>query len=51
MKNKKHDNILADYENEKTKLLSKIATKMLKEDEKNQKLKEKIINIDFLKLF
>ncbi|MDB4276981.1 hypothetical protein N9864_00500 [bacterium] len=50
-KNKKHDKIVNDYDKIKSKHLDKLASKMLKDDEKNQKLKEKIINTNFLDLF
>ena len=50
-KNKKHDKIITDYDKIKSKHLDKLASKMLKDDEKNQKLKEKNINTDFLDLF
>jgi hypothetical protein len=50
-KNKKHDKIVNDYDKIKSKHLDKLASKMLKDDEKNQKLKEKNINPDFLDLF
>ena len=51
IKNKKHDKIITDYDKIKSKHLDKLASKMLKDDEKNQKLKEKNINPDFLDLF
>ena len=50
-KNHKHNTIVNDYEKAKGKHLEKLATKMLKKDEKNTKLKEKNINTNFLKLF
>jgi hypothetical protein len=50
-KNKKHDKIVNDYNKQKSKHLDKLASKMLKDDEKNQKLKEKNINPNFLDLF
>jgi len=50
-KHKKHDKIVKDYETQKAEHLDKLASQMLKNDEKMQKLKEKKINIDFLKLF
>ena len=46
-KHKKHDKITKNYEKAKNKQLEKLADKMLKDDERNQKLKEKKINIDF----
>lgn len=51
IKNKKHNKIVNDYDKIKSKHLDKLASKMLKDDEKNQKLKEKNINPDFLDLF
>ena len=51
IKSKKHDKLVNDYSKQKSKHLDKLATKMLKDDEKNQKLKEKNINTDFLDLF
>jgi hypothetical protein len=51
MKHKKHDAIVKDYETQKSNHLEKLASKILKNDEKMQKLKDKSINKDFLKLF
>jgi len=51
MKNKKHNKIVKDFDKQKEKHLEKLATKMLKDDERNQKLKSKQINTDFLNLF
>jgi hypothetical protein len=50
-KHKKHDSLVRDYETQKAKHLEKLASQMLKQDEKMQKLKEKNINNDFLKHF
>lgn len=50
-KNKKHDKIVSDFDNQKQKHLEKLATKMLDDQDKINKLKEKNINTDFLKLF
>lgn len=50
-KHKKHDLIVKDYENQKASHLEKLATRVLKNDEKIQKLKEKKLNTNFLKLF
>ena len=50
-KNKKHNSLVKDYDKQKSEHLDKLATKMLKNDDKTQKLKEKIINTNFLKLF
>tara|TARA_R110000772_G_scaffold221286_1_gene331672 strand:- start:44 stop:217 length:174 start_codon:yes stop_codon:yes gene_type:complete len=51
IKKGKHDRIVKDYDKQKQKHLEKLATKMLKDEERNQKLKDKNINIDFLDLF
>jgi uncharacterized protein (DUF1330 family) len=51
MKKKKHDKIVKDYENQKSKHLEKLASKILEKDEKLQKLKGKNINTNFLNLF
>ena len=51
IKNKKHDKIVSDYDKIKSKHLDKLAKKMLKEDDKKQKLKNKKINDKFLDLF
>lgn len=51
MKNPKHDKIVKDYQNQKAEHLDKLATKMLKNDEKMQKLKTKKINKNILNLF
>jgi len=51
MKSKKHTKIIKDYEKQKQKHLEKLATKMLENDEKLNKLKGKNINPGFLNLF
>jgi hypothetical protein len=51
MKSKKHSRIVKDYDKQKEKHLEKLATKMLDNDEKLSKLKEKNINTNFLDLF
>jgi hypothetical protein len=51
MKHKKHDSIVKDYQNTKSKHLDKLATKMLENDEKFRTLKSKEINTKFLNLF
>jgi|TARA_B100002019_G_C20870063_1_gene403551 hypothetical protein len=51
IKNKKHDQIINDYDKIKSKHLEKLATKMLKDEDKNNKLKSKNIKGDFLKNF
>ena len=50
-KNKKHDKIVNDFDSQKQKHLEKLATKILDDQDKINKLKEKNINTDFLKLF
>lgn len=50
-KKNKHEEIVRDYDKIKSKHLDKLATKMLKNDEKLEKLKEKNIKGDFLNLF
>ena len=50
-KNKKHDAIVNDFDGQKQKHLEKLATKMLEEQDKINKLKDKEIKTDFLKLF
>lgn len=50
-KHKKHNKLVKDYDRQKSEHLDKLASKMLKNDEKMQKLKEKHINTNFLKLF
>ena len=40
-KHKRHDSLVRDYETQKAKHLEKLASQMLKQDEKMQKLKEK----------
>ena len=51
VKHKKHDALVNDIDNQKAKHLEKLATKMLDEQDKIDRLKEKNINTDFLKLF
>ena len=51
MKHKKHNKLVKDYDKQKSEHLEKLATKMIKNDERNQKLKEKNINNNFLNLF
>jgi hypothetical protein len=50
-KHKKHEKVVRDYEQQKSKHLENLATKMLENEEKNSKLKEKIINLKILNLF
>lgn len=51
MKHKKHDNIVKDFNSQKSKHLEKLADKMLDKDEKNQKLKSKLTDTKWLDLF
>jgi len=51
MKSKKHDKIVTDYKNTKAKHLEKLADKMLGNDERLRKLKEKKGKGNFLDLF
>ena len=51
MKKKKHARIVKDYDKQKEKHLEKLATNILKNDEKFSKLKEKNISTNFLDLF
>jgi hypothetical protein len=44
MKHKKHDKLVKDYQKQKSKELDRLASKLLKNDEKNQKLKTYNIN-------
>ena len=39
MKHKKHDKLVKDYSRQKMKEMDRLASKLLKNDEKNQKLK------------
>ena len=50
-KNKKHNQIVNDYDKIKSKHLEKLASKMLKDDERNEKLKNKQIKGNFLDKF
>jgi hypothetical protein len=47
MKHKKHDKIVEEYKNKKTKVLTRKADALLKQDEKNQKLKSYSMNNPF----
>jgi hypothetical protein len=51
MKSKKHEKIVKDYQKEKTKHLEKLADKMLENDDKFRKFKEKKSTGKFLDLF
>ena len=50
-KKKKHNKLVKDYDKQKGIHLEKLASKMLKNDEKMNKLKGKNINPDYLNLF
>jgi hypothetical protein len=49
MKHKDHDHIVNKFTEAKQRQLEKLATKLLKQDEKARKLKEKKIKGDFFK--
>jgi len=51
IKNKKHSKLINDYDNQKQKHLERLAKKMLDNDEKFSKLREKGIDDSFLDLF
>jgi hypothetical protein len=51
MKSKKHEKITKDYQKEKSKHLERLADKMLENNEKVRKFKEKKSNGKFLDLF
>jgi len=51
MKKKKHNKIVKDYDKQKERHLEKLASKMLKNDERLQQLKGKSIDPKFLNLF
>ena len=51
MRSEKHKDITNNYELIKSRHLDGLATKMLKNDEKMSKLREKNINTNFLDLF
>jgi hypothetical protein len=51
MKSKKHQELEVNWDISKRKHLDKLATKMLKNDDKFTKLKEKQVNKKFLDLF
>jgi hypothetical protein len=51
MKNKRHKQLLDDYDIQKSKHLERLATKTLRDDEKYQKLKGKPLKGDFLDNF
>ena len=51
IKKSKHDKIVKDYDKQKEKHLERLASKILKGDEKNKKLKGKKIKGDFFEKF
>jgi|TARA_R110000782_G_scaffold35099_1_gene84047 hypothetical protein len=51
IKRNKHDKIVRDYDEVKSKHLEKLANRMLKDDEKNNMLRSKVIKGDFLDKF
>ena len=50
-KKRKHDKLVTDYANQKSTHLEKLATKMLDEQEKHSKLRDKKTDGKFLDLF
>jgi hypothetical protein len=48
-KNKNHDKVIREYKKKKSDHLEKLATKMLKHDERMQKLRDKNIDPNLLK--
>jgi|TARA_R110000803_G_scaffold144756_1_gene210575 hypothetical protein len=51
IKKSKHDKIVKDYDKQKEKHLERLASKILKGDEKSKKLKGKKIKGDFFEKF
>jgi hypothetical protein len=51
MKHKDHDRIVSKFDEAKQRQLEKIATKLLKQDERSRKLREKNIERGFFKFF
>tara|TARA_R110000803_G_scaffold208286_1_gene276858 strand:- start:542 stop:721 length:180 start_codon:yes stop_codon:yes gene_type:complete len=51
IKRKNHDNIVDDYDKQKSKHLDKLAKRMLDNDEKFSRLRERNIDDSFLDLF
>lgn len=51
IKRSKHDKLVNDYNKQKEKHLERLASKMLKDEEKNNRLKNKNIKGDFLDKF
>ena len=50
-KKRKHQKLVTDYENQKSKHLEKLPNSMLENDEKMRKFKDKLIDDKFLDLF
>lgn len=51
MRYQKHQKLIEDYDNQKSKHLEKLATQLLKKHKIKDKLKSNIINKDILNLF
>lgn len=51
IKRSKHDKLVNDYDKQKEKHLERLASKMLKDEEKNNRLKSKNIKGNFLDKF
>ncbi len=51
IKKSKHDKLVNDYDKQKEKHLERLASKMLKNEDKTNKLKNKTIKGDFLDKF
>lgn len=51
IKRSKHDKLVKDYDKQKEKHLERLASKMLKDEEKTNRLKSKTIKGDFLDKF
>ena len=51
MRTTKHISVIKDYQTSKSKHLDKLATRILKDDEKKEKLKTYKLKGKFLKLF
>jgi hypothetical protein len=51
IKRSKHDKLVNDYDKQKEKHLERLANKMLKDEDKNDRLRSKTIKGDFLNKF
>ena len=51
IKKKKHDQIVNDYDKQKEKHLERLANKILKDEDKKDRLRSKTIKGDFLNKF